>query len=75
MELCGIVQQALKKAKIPFETKMLNTGTQNRRTGEWWGRLGEDSTLEIVYYIFVFAKDESKAKYLIENCKKSIVMN
>lgn len=31
---------------------------------------GKDSTLEIVYYIFVFAKDESKAKYLIENCKR-----
>lgn len=33
LELYTTVHQALKAGQIPYEVKVVNTGTQNRRTG------------------------------------------
>ena len=41
LELYTTVHQAPKAAQIPCEVKIVNTGTQNRRTGTLMGRVGE----------------------------------
>lgn len=64
--LFSLAKQALDAAKVPSETKTLNAGTQSRRTGTFWGRLGEDTSLEIIYYLYVAPELEEKARFLID---------
>lgn len=58
----------LKENQISHKTKIVNTGTQNRRTGSAWGRVGERIDLEIYYYIYVSSEDKDRAKYLVAKC-------
>lgn len=64
-ELYGRVCSALKGKDIPYETKTVNSGTQSRKSGELWGRIGENTNLEIMYYIYVLPENEAAAKYAI----------
>lgn len=70
-EQYGKIQSVLNKADISFETKVINTGSQNRRTGEFWGKFGENTNIEILYYIYVSPKDEEKAKYIINEYQRN----
>ncbi len=69
--LFGMVQNALHDNKIPYETRIINTGSQNRRSGGW-GRIGENVSLEILYYVYVRPKDEEEAEYLIAECQNKM---
>lgn len=59
--------RVLKKNNIHFRTKSTNSGTQNRSTGMIMGQIGENTSLQILYYIYVAAADEQKSKNLIRN--------
>lgn len=61
--------QALIQKNIPYKTKTINTGSQNRRTGTMMGRFGENISLQILYYIYVSEVDYENAVYLIQKCK------
>ena len=63
--LFGAVQDALSDS---HDTRVINTGSQNRRTGGW-GRIGENVNLEILYYIYVKPKDEEQAGYVVAECR------
>ena len=69
--LFGLVQNALRDGGIPYETRVINTGSQNRRSGGW-GRLGENVNLEILYYVYVKPKHEEEAGYLIAECRQKM---
>ena len=69
------VQAALKEAGIPFQTETVNTGSQNRRTGVVWGRMGENVNVEILYYIYVSPEDESRAKQVVTDCTRNFQNN
>ena len=66
--LYGLAQNALRDGGIRYETNVVNSGSQNRRTGGL-GRLGENVNLEIHYYIYVNPKDEEEAEHLIAQCR------
>ena len=66
--LFGMAQNALYDSKIPYETRIINTGSQNRRSGGW-GRIGENVNLEILYYIDVKPKYEEEAEYVVAECR------
>ena len=72
LELYTTVHQALKAAQIPCEVKIVNTGTQNRRTGTLMGRVGERPELEIQYYIYTPREYAERAKYMIDEYRKSL---
>ena len=66
--LLGAVQDALSDSHIPYDTRVINTGSQNRRSGGW-GRIGENVNLEILYYIYVKPKYEEEAEYVVAECR------
>lgn len=66
--LFGAVQDALSDSHIPYDTRIINTGSQNRRSGGW-GRIGENVNLEILYYIYVKPKYEEEAEYVVAECR------
>ena len=70
VELFGFVISALKQKKIPYETKTVNMGTQNRRSGTFLGQIGEKIDLEIMYYVYVNAEDVETAQYIIRQCQR-----
>lgn len=72
LELYATVRQALKDGQIPFEVKVVNTGTQNRRTGTLIGRVGERPELEIQYYIYTPREYAERAKYVIDEYRKNL---
>ncbi len=69
-EIFGQVLQELKRAGIPYKTKQVNTGTQNRSRGIILGQIGEKVSLEIMYYVYVSEKDVPKAQYIISEIQK-----
>ena len=70
LELYASVQQALKSEQIPYKIKVVNTGTQSRRTGGVLGRIGEKPELEIFYYVYVPAEDEERAGHAINEYRR-----
>ncbi len=72
LELYATVRQALKDGQIPFEVNVVNTGTQNRRTGTLIGRVGERPELEIQYYIYTPREYAERAKYVIDEYRKKM---
>lgn len=70
LELYASVQQALKSEQIPYEVKVVNTGTQSRRTGVILGRIGEKPELEIFYYVYVSVEDKERAEHAINEYRK-----
>lgn len=72
LELYTTVHQALKAAQIPYEVKVVNTGTQNRRTGTLIVRVGERTELEIQYYIYTPREFAERAKYVIDEYRKNL---
>ena len=68
--LYGMVLQELKEKGISAETKTVNHGTQNRQTGILLGRAGENTKIEILYYVYVSPEDESAAKLAVEEAKR-----
>jgi hypothetical protein len=72
-EQFGIAQRALKNAGIKYDTRIVNSGNNNRRTGAFIGRVGERVDLEIVYYIYAKNADVEQAKYLIEKGRSTII--
>lgn len=65
----GRSQQSLTQENIPYKTKTVNTGSQNRRTGAMMGQFGENISMQILYYIYVSEADYENAVYLIQKCK------
>ena len=68
--LYGMVMQELAKIKISAETKTVNHGTQNRRTGTFLGRAGENTSIETLYYVYVSPQDEAAARAAVETAKR-----
>lgn len=71
-DLYATVQHALKDGQIPFEVKVVNTGTRNRRTGTLIGRAGERPVLEIQYYIYTPREYAERARYVIDEYRKKL---
>lgn len=71
-EVFGRVSQALKDAGIPVKIKTVNNGSVNRMAGEFAGRLGEKTELQIMYYIYVRSEYEEQAKHVIAMCRKQV---
>ena len=71
VEAFVMVQQALKREQIPYDTKTVNTGSANRRTGEILGSIGEDLSLQIMYYIYTAPDDVQKAQHAISEYQKN----
>ncbi|NLX27105.1 MAG: hypothetical protein GXY61_14295 [Lentisphaerae bacterium] len=68
-EQFGIAQRALNSARIKYDIKIVNSGSGNRKTGNFIGRVGERVDLEIFYYVFVRKEDAEQAIYLIKNAR------
>ena len=66
VDLFHYAQQALKSGNIKYEIKNNNMGSTNRRTGRILGQFGENTSCEIMYYIYTSKSDASKAKFLID---------
>lgn len=72
VELFGLIITALKQSNIPYETKTVNMGMQNRGTGVILGQIGENINVEIMYYIYVEEKDVRTAQYVIRKCQRQV---
>lgn len=59
------IQEELTKNNIVYKTKTENSGSQNRLTGSFWGRIGERQNREILYYIYTDKDNIELAKKLI----------
>lgn len=70
--LCTTVTQALKAGQVPYDVKLVNTGTQNRRTGTLMGRIGERPELETQYYIYTPCEYAERAKYVINEYRRNM---
>jgi len=68
-EQFGIAQRALNSAGIKYDTKTVNSGSGNRKTGDFIGRVGERVDLENFYYVFVKKEDAEQATYLIKKAR------
>ena len=56
VDLFHYAQQALKSGNIKYEIKNNNMGSTNRRTGRILGQFGENTSCEIMYYIYTSKK-------------------
>ncbi len=65
----GLAMGALQKAGIKLETRTINTGGGNHKSGTL-GAFGEDMRLSVLYYIYVKKKDSEQAEYLIRSAAK-----
>lgn len=66
LEVLASVQYALKSQGIAYDIKTVNSGTQNRSRGTLIGKIGENTLLEVMYYVYVSKKDLEKARYEID---------
>ena len=63
--LFGLLQSELEKRNIPYKTKLVHSGTQNRGTGLLLGKIGEKMDREIMYYLYTNAEDVHTVKEII----------
>lgn len=66
--LYGNILKELNKKGIPYKTKVINEGIQNRITGTYIGRVGEKGNIENMYYIYVHKEDAEDAKRIVAEC-------
>lgn len=69
-ELYGMLLHELKNNDIHCKTKSVHGGTQNRYTGSWMGRLGENVKQQTVYYIYVSKEDEGRAHHIFRGISR-----
>ncbi len=72
-ELYSTVTMALKNADIPYEVKTKDNGSGQRqgyRGVAMYGRMGENTKVQTMYYIYVHPQDEERAQRVINEAKR-----
>lgn len=64
------IQRVLCENSLEFKTKIVTSGSQNRRTGTVLGQLGENPQLSCMYYIFTTADKAEQAKHIVDEYRK-----
>ncbi len=68
--LYGRIRKELDEMEIPYKTKIVNSGMQNRIRGTFVGRVGEKCNIENMYYIYVYREDVDFVKRIIAECRR-----
>lgn len=69
VELIGLIEHELRKKKIPYKIKTVNSGVLSRTTGTFIGRAGQSyNDLDIMYYIYSKPKYVPEIKSIANDC-------
>lgn len=69
VEVIGLIERELRKKKIPYKVKTVNSGVQNRTVGTFVGHMGDSyNAYDIMYYIYAKPEYVPEIKAIANDC-------